>query len=214
MAPINAESQQRFWKHDIKVARVYNQANHTEEDEFTQKLADGISEFQRVNDINADYLRNIGCKNYQNTWSPSTSRQKIFRPREYRPSLADLENICAHLKGSPPPISRRKHSISFGESWSTPKYSSFEEHIRTGGRRRASMPFIATFGVPPTGISKNPRLEKINEMNVNGNKSSSNKNEDSQEKTFYSNNDTNDKTKSKRSIRKFIVTRAEDPLKK
>lgn len=201
---MDAKNQKRFWKHDIKVARGYNRTSHAEEDEFTQKLADGISEFQRANDMNADYLRNIGHPTYQNTWSPS-SRQRICRPREYRPSLADLEKICIHLKGSPPQITRRKHSVSFGESWSPPKYSSFEEHIR-GGKRRASMPFIAAFGVPPTGNSKTPRLEKINEM-----KTPNAKEKNDEQKTESGMSNGEDKTKSKKSFRKFIVTPAFDP---
>lgn len=92
------------------MARNYNLTQHTDEDEFTQKLADEINEMQQAghggHNINTDFgtglLRNLNRKSYQNTWSPS-DRNTIANviTRDRRTSLADLEKICAHLSVSP-----------------------------------------------------------------------------------------------------------------
>lgn len=219
VAPVATKTQRQFWSHDIKVAREYNQTSHRGEDEFTQKLADEITAAANNEQVNfrSDLLRNIGRSSYQNTWSPCSSRTSAFRMREHRPSIADLEKICAHITGSPPQNNRRKHSISFGENWSPPKYRAFEDHIRSGGLRRASMPYPANVGVPPVsgptvGVFKGKKLDRITEVH------NTKESEDASDTSSTANNTrviivhSKDKSKSRRTSRKFIVTPATDQL--
>lgn len=109
---------QQFWKHDIKLARSFNQTHDIAEDEFTQKLADEMNQMQQTEDYTARLLRNINRKSYQNTWSPSgrNSRMVHTNSRDRRPSLTDLENMYAHLSATPSKSERLRAIPRYGSN--------------------------------------------------------------------------------------------------
>lgn len=224
MAPIASKNQRQFWK----LARNYNKNCHPDEDLFTQKLADEITEFQACETdridlgVGAEILRNISRSSYQNTWSPMSSRHTIQRSKDHRPSIADLEKICMHMaipstqadRWIRPPSYGVNSSI-IGKIWSPPKYRSLQDSVN-GPNRRASMPYASSLGLSSHGHNlsvfggfKGGQLEKISEV------TKSDGSDQNIEKT--DNCGENDRLqqlpnpKPKRTSRKFIVTPAADP---
>lgn len=80
MAPITIRNQKQLWKHDIKIARDFNQTiNKTDgEEHLTRRLADEISDFENGEGVyNSTYI---------NTWSPMTAQTEAI------PSVSGLGN--------------------------------------------------------------------------------------------------------------------------
>lgn len=163
MAPIATKHHRQFWKHDIKLARDYNQTHPENEDEFTQKLAEEINEMEQAGvtidtDFSAGMFRDVNRKSYQNTWSPSLGHTNAT---ERRTSLADLEKICAHLSATPnrydrhrraPTYANAVNKSSIAQSVSPPQ---FRTSKNTHNRRASS-------AVHPMNV---PNLERISEIN-------------------------------------------------
>lgn len=188
VAPVVSKSQRQFWKHDIKVARDYNKTCHSGAD--LEQLANEIADFQATDNPRPDFLHNIDRGTYQNTWSPMGSRSGIYG-RDTKPTLADLEKLYVQMTRPSTEISSTStYGYSYSKTYmgkikSPNKYRSLDDHIfpAPGGLRRASMPFISTFGItsnngmPSTstfagsgGVAGGsggyrPQLEKINEIN-------------------------------------------------
>lgn len=208
VVPITTKHQRQFWKHDIKVARNYNHTNHANEDDFTQKLADEINEMQQsiaidTDIVGAEFLCNINRKSYQNTWSPTTNRHSIFNGgRERRPSLADLEKICAHLSISPKQCDRSRAPVYYASGTNKPiaGQNCVAEHIVSNDAKVRRKSCIEN------------QLEKISEIS----QSASNSAASEIHSAMMTNDDklSTDSTNSKprKPTRKFIVTPAFDPL--
>lgn len=70
-----SRNQRQFWKHDVKVARDFNNFSSAQTggdggSSLTQKLAEEFAEFQET-----DPERNGGNTRHQQTWSPMMFRQ-------------------------------------------------------------------------------------------------------------------------------------------
>lgn len=233
VAPITPKHLRQFWKHDIKLARDYNQTHHADEDEFTQKLADELNGMQHAGvaidtDFGAGLLRNINRKSYQNTWSPSC-RNPIANAitNERRPSLADLEKICAHLSGTPSKCDRLRTAACYatganktftGENLSPSQFRALNsgEHVFSKKSRDRRLPSAPV----QTRATKANHLEKINEVNLTASSSTafetlptaSTSQSDDNVSAKSSATMTTTKSTSSRKIRRFIVTPAPEPL--
>lgn len=107
-----SRSQRQFWKHDVKVARDFNNKssnpgtnNNSSGDRLlTLKFADEFAEFQE-NVRSTDHLRNLGRSTYQNTWSPTMTFQQNGRgavadgggERLRKMSLAEIEHFYMNM---------------------------------------------------------------------------------------------------------------------
>lgn len=233
VAPITPKHLRKFWKHDIKLARDYNQTHHADEDEFTQKLADELNGMQHGGvaidtDFGAGLLRNINRKSYQNTWSPSCRNPMTNAiTKDRRPSLADLEKICAHLSGSPNQCDRLRAAACYAngasktfaaENLSPSQFRTLNsgEHAVPKKSRRRRAPSAPL----PTHETKANHLEKINEVNLTASTSTvfetvptaSTSQSDDNLSAKSSATMTTTKSTSSRKIRRFIVTPAPEPL--
>lgn len=104
VAPIVSRSQRQFWKHDVKVARDYN--NKSSNPSRNNNLADEFAEFQD-NDLRTttDPLRNLGRPTYQNTWSPPSAMMTLQQncggggrvERAQKMSLAEIETFYMNM---------------------------------------------------------------------------------------------------------------------
>lgn len=235
VAPIATKQHRQFWTHDIKLARNYNLTRNADEDEFTRKLADEISELHCQTgvaieaDFGAGLLRNITRKSYQNTWSPSC-RNTIANAaavNDRRPSLADLEKIYTHLTVAPTKYDRLRMPVccpgvvnkSFvADNLSPPNFTTFSENnaMAKGSRgRRKSPPLLST------SVTKGNQLEIIAEINQNASTStvfetlpatSTSTSDDSTSAHTMATITTTGTSKPKKAIRKFVVTPATEPF--
>lgn len=178
-------------------------------------------------DFGTELWRNINRKSYQNTWSPSGRNFSIIHTTagDRRPSLADLEKICSHLAVSP---NRLRAAACFasgtnksyvGQSVMSPsKLCTLNEEqlmSKNSKRRRDS-----SAAQQSTYAPKGNHLPKVGKSNQTAstnctaetlpNTSTCYSDDNSSAKSSATTTTTN--SKPKKSIRKFIVTPATEPL--
>lgn len=133
VAPIVSREQRQFWKHDVKVARDFNNKSDTSGATggdltagggvlngtggtaanngsiLTQKWADEFGDFS------TDVERHLGRPAYQQTWSPRTLRHHQFNTystQSQERSLEEFEQMYQNLTQATVPASMGRH-LSF-----------------------------------------------------------------------------------------------------
>lgn len=127
VAPIVSREQRQFWKHDVKVARDYNNKSagvggagagpataagsglagggslaNADNSSLTQKWVDEFGDFAGTDGerlgLNAEMLRNVGRPAYQQTWSPRTLRHNQFHhANDSKRSLNEFEQMYLNM---------------------------------------------------------------------------------------------------------------------
>lgn len=206
-----SKSQQQFWKHDVKVARDYNQTLGTGEG---VSLKDRL--FEDLAHFHGDEFRTLtanGCSGFSNqhTWSPmmrqtKTSRMTIqeleqlylnptFNKAESRPTKFVKTNVAtanSYALTQSFTFRRLNRVGALGKSLSPPKYQPLKNDVLNDSRNR---------NMPPTSLKPSSQQilgrSKINPdviREINETQRNSRADGEVQSKS------------------KFVVTRAVDPL--
>lgn len=108
VAPIVSRNQRQFWKHDVKVARDFNNFSAAQNctdagSSLTQKLAEEFAEFQETDPEQAaatsDQRRN-GHPSHQYTWSPMMFRQQDAGNLSVQEMEKIFQNMAHPLKSN------------------------------------------------------------------------------------------------------------------